>query len=324
MKTQQKNPDNVVFLSSRRPKPSVAGISGGRTSAFMAYRLPSSTVLCFQNTGKEHPKTIDFLRRLEDDLRRPIVRLEYRSPPRGEPPRNSTFEVVSHERLSMKGEPCRDLLESLAAFRKLHKNKPPIAPWARQRICTAYLKIKVQRAYARSLGWDEWTAFVGLRFDEPARVALMKARNEARDDNDERAPLFDSKITKRDVLSFWSRKSFDLEIPEYLGNCTGCFLKDESDLAMALLEPATDAEWWINIEKDFAPMRRGRPSFADVAREAPARLAIRQALADGRLVIPRGDLSERRFKLIVRQERAPREEWSCGCASADAIDDEDD
>ena len=36
------------------------------------------------------------------------------------------------------------------------------------------LKIKIMRDYARSLGWEHWTNAVGLRFDEPRRVARIK------------------------------------------------------------------------------------------------------------------------------------------------------
>lgn len=74
----------------------IAGISGGRTSAMMAYLLDPTVVLSFQNTGKEAAATYDFIERLEQDLGRPIYRLEYRAPKRGEPPRMSTFEVVEH------------------------------------------------------------------------------------------------------------------------------------------------------------------------------------------------------------------------------------
>lgn len=93
---------NDSGMSSQR----IAGVSGGRTSALMALEyLPKDTVLCFQNTGREHQKTLDFLARLEDDLQRPIVRLEWRAPAQGEPPSKATFEVVSHAQLARRGEP---------------------------------------------------------------------------------------------------------------------------------------------------------------------------------------------------------------------------
>lgn len=291
----------------------------------MAYMLDPSVVLSFQNTGREAKGTYDFIERLEEDLERPIVRLEFRAPPRGEPPKMATFEIVEHRHLSRRGEPFIDMLECLRTYRAKHKAAGPVAPWARSRICTAYLKIRTQRKFCASLGWGtmprEYTEFVGLRADEPDRVARMRGRNEQLD-TDERAPLFDAGITKRDVLWWWGRRNFDLSVPEEMGNCTGCFLKDERDLATALLQRETDAPWWIGIEEEYAPMRRGRSSYRQVLEEAPARMEIRQALAEGRAYTV--DLPARRVKLIVAQELAARSSFSCECDAAKAEDFEED
>lgn len=300
----------------------IAGVSGGRTSAYMALRCcPPDTVFSFQNTGREHPQTLEFLRRVEDALRSPIVRLEWRAPARGEPPRNASFEEVRHENLSVHGEPFRDLLECLAAYRAKHKNKPPISPWARQRICTAYLKIKTVRMYTKALGWEDFVSYVGLRADEPERVARMKERND-RLDTDERAPLFDLGISKGDVLAFWRNMPFDLELPEYLGNCTACFLKDERDLASALSHSITEADWWIESEQRFGPMRRGRTSYADVLRESPERFKIRAQIARG-VAEPVSNLPAKRHKLIVIQERQAPSSFSCACEGAVRLADEE-
>ena len=295
----------------------IAGISGGRTSARMAYLLDPEVVLSFQNTGKEAAATYDFINRLEQDLGRKIHRLEFRAPARGEPPRFARVVEVEHHELARRGEPFMDLLECLRTYRDKHKGLGPVAPWARSRICTAYLKIKTQRRWCKEKGWGsprDYTEYVGLRADEPLRVARMKGRNDSRD-TDERAPLFDLGITKEYVLAFWRDKPFDLELPEWMGNCTGCFLKDEKDLASALLRPETDPEWWFNIEENYAPMRRGRPSFRQVYEEAPARMKIRAALLEG-AEPPQGDLPDRRFRLIVRQEKSASAPFSCECDAA--------
>lgn len=190
----------------------IAGISGGRTSGRMAYMVDA--VLCFQNTGEEHEKTLDFLRRIEDDIGRPIYRLEWRSPTRGDPPRMASFEIVDHENLQRRGEPFRDMLECLKAYRRKHKGRGPIAPWVKSRICTAYLKVRTQRRFCEWLGWSspkEYTEYVGFRADEPSRVAKMRGRNAERH-TDERAPMFDLGMTRDDVLKcfrchVWSRST---------------------------------------------------------------------------------------------------------------------
>jgi hypothetical protein len=291
----------------------------------MAFMLPADTILTFQNTGEEHEKTLEFLCRLEDDLKRPIVRLEWRPPPnRGDPPRLAGFEEVSHAELSRKGEPLHELLEMFAAFRAQKETpEPPIAPWAGRRVCTAHLKIKTKHRYAQSLGWEVYTDYVGLRFDEPDRV--RKQRASARRNVDIQFPLYDAGITKPDVISWWRAKPYDLEIPEHLGNCKACFMKDERDLATALLDPETGAERWLAIERDYAPMRRGRTSYAQVLAEAPARMQIRESITRGDCIVARpAGLDERRRKLIVIQELKPKSEpWSCACDGADALAMED-
>lgn len=291
----------------------------------MAFMLPSETILTFQNTGREHSKTLDFLCRLEDDLQVPIIRLEWRPPPqRGDAPKLATFAELTHRELSRKGEPFRELLETIAAFRRV-EGKGPIAPWARQRLCTSYLKIRVMHRYAtQTLGLQEYTKFVGLRADEEDRVRQL--RETARRNVDVRVPLFDAGINKADVMLFWSKKPYDLNLPEHLGNCVECFLKDERDLATALLDSEGSPEFAIGIEHDFAPMRRGgRPSYSQVFNEAPSRMVIREAINAGKEPLQTPTLSEHRFKLIVRQEKQPKTEgWSCGCAGAELLAAEDD
>lgn len=299
----------------------IAGVSGGRTSALMAlHYVPTDTVLCFQNTGKEHSKTLDFLQRLEDDIKRPIVRLEFRAPSRGEQPAHATFEIVPHERLSRKGEPFTDLLLCIKSYRAQQKGLGPVAPWARRRFCTAYLKLRTQQKYIESLGWEDPTIFVGLRADEQPRIAKMRERIEKRD-IDEQAPLNEAGV-KQGVMKFWGTKPYDLDLPEYLGNCTACFLKDEADLATALLDPETDANWWLDITEDYGEMRsRGRPTYAQVLAEAPMRMRIRQSIALG--VTPVVELPKKRHALVLKQEET---RWtngvgsfSCNCEGAETM-----
>jgi len=51
--------------------PAIISFSGGRTSAYMLHQiiaahdglLPDDIVVCFANTGKERPETLDFVQR---------------------------------------------------------------------------------------------------------------------------------------------------------------------------------------------------------------------------------------------------------------------
>jgi hypothetical protein len=102
-------------------------------------------------------------------------------------------------------------------------------------------------------------------------------------------------------------------------------LKDEADLATALLDPETDAQWWLEVTREFGEMRpKDRPSYAEVLEEAPARMHIRSALGLG--IEPPVLLEPRRQRLVVAQEVArfrKRGSFSCHCEGAEKLSDEE-
>lgn len=304
--------------------PSFAGISGGRTSAMMAALLDPKVILCFENTGREHEATLQFLLRLEEALGRRIFWLEWRPPPRrGDPPKMFGFEVVTYETAHKRsGALFEGLLEALADYRAT-KGKPPIVPHQGLRICTAYLKHRVQRAFMRACGVDiddPQEQILGLRADEPARVArLTELETRARS---YRAPLSAAGIAKLDVHRLWSRQPFDLEIEhDRQGNCGACFLKDDADRSRVLGEEWCDADWWIDLQRRYPDFGgNDKHSYAQLLHERPTRLAIEAALKAG--VEPRDDerLNPRRFKLVVRNERrylaGETAAFSCACEAS--------
>lgn len=125
----------------------------------------------------------------------------------------------------------------------------------------------------------EFVSLVGLRADEPRRVSRVLERNNGMDDTERLAsgeyvyaPLHDQGLSKQDVLDFWARQVWDLEIPQEtnLSNCVYCFMKGER----ALREIAARCEkggqrvhsapdsitWWADIERRYA---RVVPSRSD-------------------------------------------------------------
>ena len=291
----------------------------------MAALCGDDVVLSFQNTGREHPKTYEFLKRLDDALGGRLVLLEFRKPlVKGAAPKESRAEVVTHATMDRTGAVLEDVLSTLAEFRET-KGLGRVSPWARSRVCTAYAKHLTLRRYVASLGVDTFTTFVGLRADEEHRVRALGAAETA--DRTMATPLFRAGITKADVLEFWSRQSFDLELQEHQGNCTGCFLKDQADVARVMLEPETDASWWFRMEEEYPGFGgRGFPGYRTLAAEGPARLAIEAALRRGALVPPRPEhIPQRRYLNIVRQESnrlaGQRAAFSCACESSFMDDD---
>lgn len=128
----------------------------------------------------------------------------------------------------------------------------------------------------------EYVSFVGLRNDEPVRIARMRARNRGLDDDagvHERAtpegeyvyaPLDDFNIRKEDIKKFWRRRKPRLLLPDdaNLSNCVFCFLKSSArirDLVARQHEidnslpehlrsvPNTpsDISWWIRMEDRY-------------------------------------------------------------------------
>jgi 3'-phosphoadenosine 5'-phosphosulfate sulfotransferase (PAPS reductase)/FAD synthetase len=138
--------------------PAVISFSGGRTSAYMLWRilqahggtLPDDVVVCFANTGREMPATLDFVRDCGAAWNVPIVWLEYRWAPGG-----PFVEMVSHNSASRDGEPFAAFLRARSAL-----------PNPVQRSCTTELKIRTMKradqgsvddCHASRRGWDHQT-----------------------------------------------------------------------------------------------------------------------------------------------------------------------
>lgn len=120
----------------------------------------------------------------------------------------------------------------------------------------------------------DYISFVGLRADEPRRVARVRQRNLDDSDssgcNDEYVymPLANLDLTREDVNSFWSAQSWDLNLPDEAGlsNCVYCFLKGAGGLQKvhnelknggvlpkdpALANTPCDIRWWVYMESQY-------------------------------------------------------------------------
>ncbi len=241
--------------------PAVVSVSGGRTSGFMlakvleAYegKLPDNVRPIFCNTGLEHPATYEFLHEMETRWC-PITWLEYW--------RNGDthdVRVVTYETAARNGEPFDELIKAKGRL-----------PNPQQRFCTSELKIRSGNRWLRSLGWKEWTKAVGLRFDEPRRVASIKGDIAAESIE---CPMYHAKHTVEDVHAFWAKQPFDLRLPggdNSFGNCKLCFLKSYEKLIKIMRMDPSAADWWIKQEarNDLVATGNGklfridRPSYA--------------------------------------------------------------
>lgn len=240
--------------------PTIISFSGGRTSGFMLWnvlqacggKLPEDVIACFQNTGLEHPKTYEFVKQVEEKWQVPILWLEMTVDQAECGKKSYGYRQTNFETASRLGEPFAELIKK----KKYLPN--PVA-----RFCTSELKVlTVNRYVENELGWDDWDVFVGLRADEPWRVAKLKSDN--RKDNP-LAPLHKAGHTTQDVAEFWKQCDFDLDLPggdNTFGNCVGCFLKGRSKLERIMENNPDHFAWWIQMEKEVGgTFRSDRPSY---------------------------------------------------------------
>lgn len=143
-------------------------------------------------------------------------------------------------------------------FRQLIKDRKSL-PNPAQRFCTGDLKIKPINRFVRSLGIGNYVTALGIRFDEQKRYSNLKNR-----DDNFIFPLYDAKITKRDVDFFWESKGFKLDLKNYQGNCDFCFMKSRNKLIQMAKDYPERLEEWIEWEKEKSQTFKTGISFAQI------------------------------------------------------------
>lgn len=204
----------------------VINFSGGKTSAYMTiHEYKQGDLVIFCDTGREHPKTYKFINDFEANENIPIIRLKYDG-----------------------------------GFRNL-LNKTKQIPNNFKRFCTVELKIKTARRYLRSLGITTYENLVGFRYDEPLRV---KRRKKMWKNVTDIFPLYEKQIDKQIINDYWSKKTYNLEIPSILGNCTLCFMKGKNAIINILAAYPELADEWIQDEENNKIIGKGYTYFNDV------------------------------------------------------------
>lgn len=233
--------------------PTCISFSGGRTSAYMLWRvlqsnngLPDDAKVLFANTGKEDEATLKFVQDCAKHWGIHINWLEYQQDAPG-------FKVVDFQTASRNGEP----FEALIQKKKYLPN--PVA-----RFCTEELKVKPINKYLEAQGIDADT-MVGVRADEPHRVHKLRQRGLL-------VPLVDAGVSQSDVQAFWRGSDFDLGLPfrdgvTALGNCDLCFLKGPNQILGLIKDKPERAVWWAKQEAAVgATFRSDRPGYAEMMR----------------------------------------------------------
>jgi len=245
--------------------------SAGRSSALMLHRTleanagqPEDLMVCFQNTGREDEASLRFVDRISREWGVRIVWLEY--------VRGGIFTTTTFEYARRNGEPFEAVIEQRGG----------VLPNPISRYCSSEMKTRTAHRYLRSLGWEEWDTFLGIRADEPRRVAKFRANPHPETKSETvHLPLAEAGIGAKDVATFWRAQPFDLELPNnngktMHGNCDLCFLKPAAQVLSLITEKPERAAWWIAQERTAEAVATGngcrfrddRPSYAQMARFA--------------------------------------------------------
>jgi len=216
--------------------PAVVSFSGGRTSGYMLRRILDEGLrpdvhVVFADTGKERQETYDFVRECERRWDVAIMRVK----------RPGYFD-------------------QLITDKKFLPN--PV-----MRFCTQELKLRPMREWMRLNGYEHWINVVGIRADEPRRVAKIKAAEQTRPERwDIVLPLAEAGITEADVMAFWAAQPFDLQLKRHEGNCDLCFLKGPHIRQQIMRDRPDLAVWWMDQEARInATFRNDCPSYAALA-----------------------------------------------------------
>jgi 3'-phosphoadenosine 5'-phosphosulfate sulfotransferase (PAPS reductase)/FAD synthetase len=211
--------------------------SGGRTSAFMLHQileangpLPERVKVITTNTGREMPAWLEFVSEISSRWQIDITMLEYAP---GEP----GYQVVGFQGAAMNGEPFAALIDHLGFA-------PTVRTAGGVMVCSTRLKTRPASKYLKALGWERWTAALGIRADEASRSV-----GRPREVWTNWRPLVDAGVTKQDVSEFWARQPFDLKAQNVdgvtpHGNCDLCPLKSEANLAAIIRDMPSRSAWW--------------------------------------------------------------------------------
>lgn len=235
----------------------VVSFSGGRTSAKLTLLAieefgAENVVVVLMDTGAEHPKTYEFVRNLVDVFGVDLVCLRGKfDQPLG---KGVEYEIIGLDDLKFDLEPFKGMIKKYGV------------PYIGGMFCTDRMKLQPFKKYCKDHVGKDYETWLGIRIDEPKRLREKKGIKYL-------AEICDDE--KQDIISWWSEQVFDLEIPEWLGNCVFCPKKSNLKLAAAQRdEPELYIDWLNMIYSDdvrhddntghWSQMYRGKKSLEQV------------------------------------------------------------
>lgn len=216
-------------------KKMLVSVSGGKTSAFMAgwlwknKRKEFDLSFAFANTGLEDEKTLEFVDKLSDHFGFHIFWVEanvFHGERKG-----TTYTITSPEIASRNGEPFEQIIKKYGIPNKMFPH------------CTRELKQRPLNAWGKEhLGKDFYTA-IGIRIDEADRI-----NSKAREMKFIYPLISMIPMTKIQINEYWDSMPFNLDLPEYRGNCKTCWKKSDKKLFRIAQETPEDFEFMKRME----------------------------------------------------------------------------
>lgn len=278
--------------------PIVCNFSGGRTSATLTILIESMrkagiitapVEYLFIDTGAEHPKTYDFIRRVVEYAGIELTCLRAvidPTPGVGSRPVEVGIDGIGYD---------------LSVWRAmLAKHSTPFIPSGG--FCTARMKSEPVKYYLdKKYGKGGFIQLLGMRADEPKR--LVRVAKTARFYMADAFP----DIEKIDVLKFWREMPFDLEIDEWLGNCVFCVKKRPNKIALAAMDaPDLADDFWALLNEPTVKVAPNRPDPCLMYRDWSTLKSIRESFSS----VPRGEIIAR-LKMVRLEDDADQCSESC-------------
>lgn len=228
-----------MFLEERI----LASVSGGRTSMFMLEWLlknkgPHQEIKAvFANTSWEHFETIEFVNKCDKRWQQLYdFKLVWVEAVVNEGRVACTHKIVDYETCKKNKEVFSEMCSKYGI------------PNINYPHCTRELKENPIHDYMNNVmmwGKGSYSTAIGIRVDEPRRIKRNKTPY------NKIYPLVDwhpDQPDKLDIIDWWEDQEFDLNIPEHLGNCVGCFKKSNKKL-LKVIRDAHD-QFDNNLEKE--------------------------------------------------------------------------
>lgn len=217
--------------------------SGGRTSAYMMWWILNEwedrhnweIIVVFANTGKEVEGTLFFVDECSQEWDIPIAWVEAKCKDENGVPFSDKgwkvkHKIVNYETASRKGEPFEEMISVLGI------------PSTNAPFCSKQLKRLAIESYAKSIGWEDYMVASGIRIDEDRPLDRGRCIY----------PFIDIKpTTKIEVVIWFMRQPFNLQIHPDDGNCDNCWKKDDPRLVRNMIRKPDSFIWWESMTTKY-------------------------------------------------------------------------